>query len=269
MDDAGPTSPIERCLTLRDVLILGAGRSGTSFCAGLLAKAGYFMGDNLLEPTPENPKGYFEDREINWLNERILFPHMAIWRRIPKLNRIPSASPGPNHMWLARVPIDGRLNEGRDVTREIGALVDRRPFCFKDPRFSYTLPAWRPFLDDAVFLCVFRDPAAVIDSTLRSLNKEPYLANLKLSAAALNETWGMIYRHVMEKHRREGRWLFLHYRQLFDPHVLAKIEDFVEAEVDRSFAERGLERSSPSARVTEENLALYGALCEAASYAPD
>lgn len=253
---------------MKNVLILGAGRSGTSFCAGLLAKAGYFMGNDLLEPTSENPKGYFEDRQINWLNERILFPHMALWRKIPNINRIRSSTPGPNHMWLARVPLDGRLNRSETIRSEIRALVNRRPFCFKDPRFSYTLPAWRPYLDDVVFLCVFRDPATVIASTLRSLDSEPYLANLALSASALNETWGLIYRHVMEKHRQEGRWLFLHYRQLFDQNVLAKIENFVEAPVDRSFAERKLERSSPSASITDETLALYRALCDAAGYVP-
>jgi hypothetical protein len=171
-------------------------------------------------------------------------------------------------MWLARVPIGGRLNLSENVTSEIRTLVNRRPFCFKDPRFSYTLPAWRPHLRDAVFLCVFRDPATVIESTLRSLSSAPYLANLKLSPESLNETWSMMYRHVMERHRQQGRWLFVHYQQLFDRGVLKKIEDFVEAPVDRSFAERGLERSSPSALVTDDNARLYRALCEAASYSP-
>jgi hypothetical protein len=46
----------------RNCLILGSGRSGTSLAAGILAQAGYFMGDELWPVNIGNPKGQFEDR---------------------------------------------------------------------------------------------------------------------------------------------------------------------------------------------------------------
>ncbi|RME58681.1 sulfotransferase family protein, partial [Candidatus Parcubacteria bacterium] len=57
---------------MRNVLILGSGRSGTSMVAGTLAKAGYFMGTQFVPPRESNPKGFFEDHEINDINEAIL-----------------------------------------------------------------------------------------------------------------------------------------------------------------------------------------------------
>jgi hypothetical protein len=57
---------------MRNCIILGSGRCGTSMAAGCLAKAGYFMGEQLLPPRSANPKGLFEDEEINDINEQIL-----------------------------------------------------------------------------------------------------------------------------------------------------------------------------------------------------
>ena len=38
----------------------------------------------------------------------------------------------------------------------------QQPLCLKDPRFSYTLPAWERYLGAFTVLCVFRDPVAVV-----------------------------------------------------------------------------------------------------------
>jgi hypothetical protein len=127
---------------------------------------------------------------------------------------------------------------------------------------------WRPYLSDTVFLCVFRDPAYVISSTSKLLETEGYLANLRMTTDMLNESWGLMYRHILEKHRREGDWMFVHYHQFFDPAMLQRLEDFVAAPVSRSFAERGLERSPPNALVSEANQEIYHALCDAAGYDP-
>ena len=254
---------------MKNVIILGSGRSGTSLTAGLLAQADYFMGDDLLDAGPTNPKGFFEDRKINWLNERILFPHMQFWRRLPVLHNVRSSSPGPNQMWLARVPLDGRLNPSKRNLGEIKELTARAPFCFKDPRFSYTLPVWRPYLQNTVYLCVFRDPASMVTSALKSLATVGYLANLKLTADELSETWNLLYTHILERHCREGQWMFLHYKQFFELSTLERLGAFVEAPIAKSFPEKRLERSAPSAPVSGANAVLYKRLCEAAGYSPN
>ena len=60
---------------MNDCFIVGSGRSGTSMVAGLLAQSGYFMGNKLDAYYGDtNPKGFFEDPDINAINERILHP---------------------------------------------------------------------------------------------------------------------------------------------------------------------------------------------------
>jgi hypothetical protein len=45
----------------RPLIICGMHRSGTSFVASLVAGAGVHLGDELLESSPGNPRGHFED----------------------------------------------------------------------------------------------------------------------------------------------------------------------------------------------------------------
>ena len=40
--------------------------------AGVLAHAGYFMGERFYPPDAGNPRGYFEDPQINGINEDLL-----------------------------------------------------------------------------------------------------------------------------------------------------------------------------------------------------
>jgi len=45
---------------MKNIIILGSGRSGTSMVAGTLSNKNHFMGDDLLSPHEKsNPKGFF------------------------------------------------------------------------------------------------------------------------------------------------------------------------------------------------------------------
>ena len=118
----------------RNCLILGSGRSGTSMLAGSLRLAGYYMGAELIPADETNPKGFFEDDEINAINEALLEP------LTPELS-----SPNYGWRWLASVPVDTGIECLPDLADRIEAQTAHSPYCFKDPRFCYTLPAWRPF----------------------------------------------------------------------------------------------------------------------------
>ncbi|MDX1388819.1 MAG: hypothetical protein R3344_06490, partial [Acidobacteriota bacterium] len=91
-------------ILMRDCIILGSGRSGTSMVAGTLAGAGYFMGEKLWDATPANPKGFFEDQEINAINEdliaQVLPARPAVLGRWLYRDR-----PTRLQRWLARVPV--------------------------------------------------------------------------------------------------------------------------------------------------------------------
>lgn len=54
------------------VVVLGAHRSGTSVCAGVLHHLGVNMGTRLLPANEKNPKGFFEDLDISDLHHLMI-----------------------------------------------------------------------------------------------------------------------------------------------------------------------------------------------------
>src|SRR4051794_41116069 len=162
---------------MRSCLVMGSGRSGTSMLAGTIIRAGYFGGESLWPESPSNQKGFYEDAQVNRINERLLAPVTdgGLWRRVRGKRRF-----DVGQRWLAVLPPDAEIGAARGETaRDIQALTATEPFCLKDPRFSYTLPSWRPFVGDAAFLCIFRDPIRTMQSILRECERQEYLASLE------------------------------------------------------------------------------------------
>jgi hypothetical protein len=236
----------------RNCLILGSGRSGTSLLAGTLRGAGYYVGECLIEANDANPKGFFEDYEVNAINEELLTP------------MTPTYSYG--WRWLAAIPIGTPLPCQDAVNARIEAQTARAPFCFKDPRFCYTLPAWRPFLPETAFLCVFREPSRTANSILKECRTAPYLAGLRIDFARAVEIWRLMYRHVLDVHRQVGHWLFVHYDQLVTGVALARIEAMLGVSADRSFPDPALKRSAREGPTDAAALRVYRELCDLAGY---
>lgn len=250
---------------MRNCLILGSGRSGTSMVAGSIAKAGYFMGNNLHPGMKSNPKGFFEDREINSVNEDILAP--LVPRRPPVLGRwICRARPIQWQRWLARVPLTANIQAPADIRSRIKVALEREPFCFKDPRFSFTLPVWRPFLRNTVFICVFRDPASTVHSILKECTSRSYLRNLSIDFDQALDVWALSYEHILESRVNESEWLFLHFDQVLEGDGLIRLESFTGAKADHSFPDPALRRSNSNISVTPSAWRTYQRLCELAGY---
>ena len=57
---------------MKNALILGSGRSGTSMLAEVLHKSGYDLGPDLMPPAEGNPHGYYESFCIEAINEDLL-----------------------------------------------------------------------------------------------------------------------------------------------------------------------------------------------------
>ena len=238
---------------MRNVLILGSGRSGTSMAAGCLASAGYHFGDNLVEARPTNPKGFYESRVINALNERLLAP------------AIPTTGPAPRQYWLANLPPQCTLADDDAIQQEIAAHCSHTPFCYKDPRFCYTLPAWRPHLPPhTAHICIFRHPAATLVSIEKELATQRYLADLSLTRDQVLGVWCAMYLSVLTHLRQTGDWLFINYDQVLTPLGLDRLADFTEAPIDRAFPETRLRRSATDAPVSARALDLYDQLQELA-----
>jgi len=254
---------------MKNVIFLGSGRSGTSMVGGTLSSAGYFMGEHLVEARDSNPKGFFESRQVNNLNEQIMSG--VVEQRAAGLENVRCDVPMPKQLWLARVPVGKRPHVTPDTARQIEAMCQRTPFCYKDPRFCYTLSAWRPFLDrrQTVFVCVFRDPSSTVRSICKEVAGARYLQNLSISPERALSVWTTMYSHVLETHQSDGQWLFLHYHQLLCEEGLDRLEAFVNAPVDRSFPEARLERNLPDQATTGEASDVYDQLCELAGYEAD
>jgi hypothetical protein len=234
----------------RNCLILGSGRSGTSLLAGILGQAGYYMGEHLIPPDEGNPRGYFEDDEVNAINEGLLEPVTPARFRS-----------GQGWRWLAAVPVGTPVPCPPGLARRIAAQTARSPFCLKDPRFCYTLPAWRPFLPDPVFLCAFREPARTAHSMLKECRAADYLAGFRLDFAGALEVWTLMYRHILEVHRHAGTWLFFHYDQLLSGAAFARLEAVLGVRADRQFPDPKLKRSRTPGDVGAAR-EVYAQLCQ-------
>jgi hypothetical protein len=227
----------------RDLFILGCGRSGTSMVAGLFRSAGYFQGSQLHPPRQSNPRGFFEDVEVNNINEAVLRPLLPE-RRLEAGVEYLADSPAQGQSWLARIPPTVTIGSTPGETERIGVALARRPFCLKDPRFCYTLHLWRQQAPGARMICVFRRPQIVVASILKEIAEMPYLANFALSVRETFEVWQLMYLHVLQRQALSGEWLFVEYDELFESPVLDRIADFSAASIDRAFPDRSLRRST-------------------------
>jgi hypothetical protein len=223
--------------------------------AGTLSRAGYYMGEHLIPADAANPKGFFEDDEINAINEALLAP------LTPPLSR-----PAYGWRWLASVPVGTAIACPPEIARRIKKQTAKSPYCFKDPRFCYTLPAWRPFLSDTTFLCVFREPARTAQSILKECREADYLQGLPMDFTGAVEVWTLMYRHILEVHRHTGEWLFFHYDQLLEDADLSRLETALAVEVDRRFPDPKLKRSSAKGDVGADARQVYQQLAELAHH---
>ncbi len=252
---------------VKNCIILGSGRSGTSLAAGILSRSGYYMGETLNPANITNPKGQFEDREVNSINEEILAQVVASRPERGFGKWLYRSRPQTGQRWLARVPQGTLISGSTDLTVRIQNIVGREPYCLKDPRFSYTLPVWKPFLRDPVLLCVFRHPAVTVSSILKQKKTVPHLKNFAINAQQALKVWEMMYSHILENHvPTGGNWLFFHYDQLLDGSAYAAMESSLNVKVDPGFADPRLSRSQPARRVSKRCLDLYQRLNDMAAY---
>lgn len=131
------------------VLVLGSHRSGTSLVTGVLATAGLALGD-VLEPGPDNPRGYFEAAAI-------LAAHEAILDEVGRDWTCPPA-------WLSTDAVD--LEPLRAAVAHVAASATGR-WGVKDPRALFLLPAWMQVVPLIQPIGVVRDPAAVAASLVK------------------------------------------------------------------------------------------------------
>lgn len=117
---------------------------------------GVYLGDDFLDAQPENPTGYWEDRRIVELNERVLKVLRLNWDSTRALDR---REFGGWRIWRLR----------REAARDLRRRFTPHPLWgFKDPRTVRLLPFWQRVLKDSGvddrYLLVIRNPASIAAS---------------------------------------------------------------------------------------------------------
>lgn len=254
-DDMSERVQAETVSGRANIVVMGSGRSGTSMVTGMLAEAGWFAGDEPYPGRPANPKGFFETLEINGINEYLL--STAVRSEAPL---------GPMQHWLVAPDGPLTLEVEAGLFARMKRLGRRGPFAYKDPRFSHTLSAWRDALPGAKFICIFRDPATTAASIVKECEAEQYLQGVGMTFERAIEVWRSAYRRIVDEHRHDGQWLFLHFDQLFTAEGVKRLEDFVGGPVAKDFPERPLSRSRGDRTVDADSAELYTTLCELAQH---
>lgn len=109
--------------------ILGMHRSGTSALASTIHGLGVTLGDSLLPPSEDNPKGYFENKAVQEFNEAFLVGSGFGWDDVFfDIHDVPESD------YQRLVSSASRILEN-----EFGAYES---FAVKDPRICILLPVW-------------------------------------------------------------------------------------------------------------------------------
>ena len=140
------------------LVVLGMHRSGTSAIARGLQVLGASLGDALVPAGFDNPKGFWEDRDILRINEALLAELQSAYDHVGLLD--------PDE----RSPVIAALeNDARTALAQKFAQVDF--FALKDPRLARLLPFWQRVFVAAdlsvAYVIALRNPLSVADSLAR------------------------------------------------------------------------------------------------------
>ena len=128
------------------------------------------LGNDFLSPQPDNPTGYWEDRNIFEINERLLAVFGLKWEDVALID---------DARWHDQA-VEPLLAEAVQYLRS--QFVNHPLWGFKDPRTIRLLPFWRAALHrlkiDECYLVVIRNPRSVANSLMRRHGMDAVTAHL-------------------------------------------------------------------------------------------
>tara|TARA_B100000315_G_scaffold252780_2_gene290275 strand:+ start:7047 stop:7904 length:858 start_codon:yes stop_codon:yes gene_type:complete len=138
------------------ICIIGMHRSGTSMVARLLNLAGLDLGDpaQFLDPQADNPLGFWENREIMDLNDRLLATNGGSWMEPPQWKK----------GWESASDMPAFREEAAAILRRAYGGREAVQWGWKDPRTTLTLPFWKYVVGSLRLVLVIRNPVDVAQS---------------------------------------------------------------------------------------------------------
>ncbi len=184
------------------IIVLGMHRSGTSLVAQLIAVWGAYMGNELIEADENNIDGYWENKLLVTLNEKILTFIGAKWYFPPDEIDVPKL-------------ISQFGTEAEMIVKEMD--FKREPWCWKDPRMIFLLPFWEKILEKRkiIYVSCFRNPDVVAISLFKR-NKLPKDVALSL--------WLFTMLKISQKLKERNNYILIEYENLLmHPEVQCKL----------------------------------------------
>ncbi len=141
------------------IFVVGMHRSGTSAITNLLANMGAYFGafEDSIGHNPENPKGFWERRDVRHVNDFFLHSLSCEWDCL-------------SHWDIDQLPAEV-LDEGGERIKSICASMAEsgKSFVIKDPRLCLLLPLWLEAASNPIVVYAHRNPVEIAKS-LRSRN---------------------------------------------------------------------------------------------------
>jgi FkbM family methyltransferase len=195
------------------VAIAGMHRSGTSMVTRLLNICGLYLGkkENLLSATKDNPEGFWENAEIQRMNDEILTSFNGGWDIPPVLQA----------GWETSPHLGSIIQNANLVIQEISQ--QESVWGWKDPRNSLTLPFWKRLVPNLKIIICLRNPFEVYCS----------LSRIGAASSAFSyNLWLAYYQRLMASTNSE-ECIITHYDSFFrDPQSeLRRLTNFLGLEV--------------------------------------
>ncbi len=179
------------------VVVLGAGRSGTSLAMQMLHGMGMAVSENMDPPSEQNPKGLFEDKDIVALHQRLMEETGSV------------VSVPMRENWMQLEPTRRIFTQLKDL---VGQRVENTVplWGFKDPRTAMFLPLWIKVFNALTIvpkyiLCVRNIPSVVV-----SMQRQ-----YGFSSGTAEMFW--ITRNVDALRHTSANAFILHYEDWFTP----------------------------------------------------
>lgn len=200
----------------KNVVILTGGLSGSSVLAGLIARAGYWLGNE----TTKVKYNTFENSKLVKLNIELFRKSGYLWRGIDDI-------PPPS--------IDRILEESRnlDLTKYqqfIEECNTHKPWLWKDPRLSYTMFFWKKLIDykSCKYILITRDPKQTWTGiVIRGKSAVPYDKLGNIQQSCFNASHRFIKQEGLEHFIMTFEDLILH-----PDESLSDINGFLETNLD-------------------------------------
>jgi O-antigen biosynthesis protein len=132
-------------------------RSGTSVMTRALQVIGVPLGDNLIEPIVDiNPKGFWEDAEINLFDQELLRFIESDWHDVRPVTT----------QQIEKLIENGYLQKATEILTS--KFADTNLFGLKDPRIAKLLPFWQQVFKECNlevnYVIALRNPLSIAES---------------------------------------------------------------------------------------------------------